>query len=51
MSRRENSDPDRQAAATVQKKPWLAPRAEAQPVRIITAAGGSPNPDGTGCHS
>lgn len=52
MSRREKSDFDRQPGATAQKKPWLAPTAEAQPVRTITAGTFTPLSDGTGgCHS
>ncbi|HEX8261395.1 MAG TPA: hypothetical protein VF547_00820 [Allosphingosinicella sp.] len=52
MSRRDNSDSDGLTPATEQKKPWIAPTAEAQPVRAITAGLSSPNTDGTsGCHS
>ena len=52
MSRRENEVSGRPAPATAQKKPWLAPTAEAQPVRTITAGTFTPNADGTGgCHS
>lgn len=50
MSLRETSDSDRHSAA--QKKPWLAPKAQVQPVRAITAGTTAGTADGTGgCHS
>ena len=52
MGGRRNTDSERQAGATAQKRPWLAPKAEAQPVRTITAGTFTPLSDGTGgCHS
>ena len=52
MSKGEYNESNPQAASTAQKKKWLAPTAEVQPVRTITAGTFTPLSDGTsGCHS